>query len=1730
MLTAGALNQVYTGTAVTPVLPSHTTGDILIAVGMHNGAGTLAVSGWTQIAAENNANLSSGAWYKVAVSGAESNPVITSSGSATSALGLFAQTFKAPGTAYTHIGTAIWNGPTSSTTPTGSTVVTTGASALAVTFGLVDTANAYASGLPPASWTTVSNDSSENFSVPTVAAVSSAIAIAQTGTTLNVTLPSHQADDILVVVAAQTISSGTLTCGTSGWAKLDGTANAALSTGYFWKRATSASETTPTITTTNTASGTDSLYAVAFVIRGCITTGNPYDEFHKSTMALTASPTTTSTTTAGFDRLLFAAFAVNDNNTFNTVPTDWSEHLDINTITGSDVQFGAMSRTVATPSTIGAATWTNSASDTVESITIAFIPATAGEGRITTIEQVKATPGTVSGATIATLPSAAYWKSLSVTLEPTGSSPQTVDLASQSITSAESVSNPAVSPGPRTITLTGNEIASAESVSSPTITKRNTITLSTGQEIASAESVSQPTITKRNTITLNSINSSEAFENPTVRGLNRISVQNNSINSNEFHETFNGSNGVLGNGWLQRPLDGNAVYGNITIASNAAVGDSDTEGAWAYNPDFNHAANCEIWFDVASVSGGFVVEIEFATNNPDSTNWSGYSFDITQTGESWFYRVDNTSYTQIGYFTGATLAAGDRVRIKNNGGTLTADRYRNGSATFLVSAVDSTYGVGSGIGLYIDGNTGISIDNLWVSSIDTNSVNNPTITQGSITQTIVLTGHEIASAESVSNPTLTKLNTIALNAINSGEAFENPTVSSRFTISTHSFGDSYGPEVLKDSPLWYNRYENGAVAGSLYDHSNNTQPNVVSTAVAVTAIDGPLSNDGPGQGLQRTNDQLGTFLAGTPTNQPSTAITVEIWFKTNVQANWPNWVNAGWVSDGAYLLYASNVGPIFGIINPTATQNNAVATKTYNDDKWHHVVGTYNGSAIILYYDGIAAGTVTGVNTQNITLRSSGGISFGAGVTSGTANYRALAEYATYGTALSPARILAHYEAAFDVPNATVGNRNTITLNTSINSAEAFDSPTITSRATITFNSINSAEAFDNPTITKSNTIALNAINSSEAFDNPTITNRATITLNSVNSAETFDNPTITSRNSIVLTGNEINSTEGVSNPSLSSRATISASSIDSLEAFGNPQLSIVITGSINSAESVSSPTVTSLRTIILTGNEIASAESVSNPTLVKFNTIAPNSVNSAEAFDNPTLTHRATIILTGNEIGSAENVSQPTVSNARTIVLTGQEIGSGFAADNPTVSSRATIAPNSINSAEAFDNPTIQKLNTIVLNSINSAESVNNPIVVNVNTIVPNSINSSEVVDNPSISNLATIVLNSINSAESVNNPTVLNQNTISVNSIDSAEAFSNPNVLPIFPVSITSAEFVDQPVILTGAFLIQPNAIDSAESVNNPTITTGGVTIALNSVNSGEAFENPIVTSLRVITLNSINSSETFDNPVVSNKNTITPNSIASSEVVNNPIVLNLATIILNSIASSEAVDNPNVTTRTTINLSSYDGSDTPNNPVVSTFNLISLNSVNSAESVNNPIVSSSSIVNLNPINPDEIVNEIVLTTLSQIYPETFGGDTFSTDLEVFLVVPGPQGAGGISSLEALGLPRIGFGINPNSITSEEVVSSPFIVSPITIWIVNPISSSEGFGSVIITNNRIQPISGISVSGTSIVYPPVHSAGGTGVVIIGSAIVVPSPGTPANPGGSVTIGTVEGVRTPLL
>jgi hypothetical protein len=200
---AGAIASATSGTTVTPVLPTHKTGDILVVLGAKNDAGTLSCSGgWTVIdAAQSDSNLSTGAWYKVAASGSETNPTITSSTSATATNGLYGQAFVGDSNYFSEIADGTWNGsPTSSTTPAGATITTTQADSVAVTAALIDSDNAFASGLPPSGWTALSNESATNRVSPTFVQAGTGVAVTGASATVTLTQAGTVAGDLVLLV------------------------------------------------------------------------------------------------------------------------------------------------------------------------------------------------------------------------------------------------------------------------------------------------------------------------------------------------------------------------------------------------------------------------------------------------------------------------------------------------------------------------------------------------------------------------------------------------------------------------------------------------------------------------------------------------------------------------------------------------------------------------------------------------------------------------------------------------------------------------------------------------------------------------------------------------------------------------------------------------------------------------------------------------------------------------------------------------------------------------------------------------------------------------------------------------------------------------------------------------------------------------------------------------------------------------------------------------------------------------------------------------------------------------------------------------------------------------------------------------------------------------------------------------------------------------------------------
>lgn len=152
---------------VTGTLPTHQAGDILIACAAYNSASNLTcgTSGWAEIvAAQNNANFSTGWFWKRATSSAETAPVITSSAAGSTSNGIYVTCARIRGcvASGTPFEDATLNGtPTNTNTPVSSLITTTGAKRLAVAIAQIDDNNTISSGYPPADWATGVNSGSD---------------------------------------------------------------------------------------------------------------------------------------------------------------------------------------------------------------------------------------------------------------------------------------------------------------------------------------------------------------------------------------------------------------------------------------------------------------------------------------------------------------------------------------------------------------------------------------------------------------------------------------------------------------------------------------------------------------------------------------------------------------------------------------------------------------------------------------------------------------------------------------------------------------------------------------------------------------------------------------------------------------------------------------------------------------------------------------------------------------------------------------------------------------------------------------------------------------------------------------------------------------------------------------------------------------------------------------------------------------------------------------------------------------------------------------------------------------------------------------------------------------------------------------------------------------------------------------------------------------------------------
>jgi hypothetical protein len=217
--------------------------------------------------------------------------------------------------------------------------------------------------------------------------------------------------------------------------------------------------------------------------------------------------------------------------------------------------------------------------------------------------------------------------------------------------------------------------------------------------------------------------------------------------------------------------------------------------------------------------------------------------------------------------------------------------------------------------------------------------------------------------------------------------------------------DAYADEVLSDSPVAYYRMDEAS--GQPQDSSGNGNHTTVTFGSETYSQSGAITSDPTSTGIQ-FNTVTSNFEAPDHASlDVGSVFTVEGWLKLNSLATglW----NAMLIKHAPSFFFATDPTNKLTLYEYSGGEC-CTSTVATTDTDFHHYVATVNGATVKLYLDGVdVTGTVTPKSWGNSIHPLALGADLGGGQY-GPAGV--LDELAVYPTALSAARVLAHYEAA----------------------------------------------------------------------------------------------------------------------------------------------------------------------------------------------------------------------------------------------------------------------------------------------------------------------------------------------------------------------------------------------------------------------------------------------------------------------------------------------------------------------------------------------------------------------------------------------------------------------------------------------------------------------------------------------------------------------------------------------
>jgi hypothetical protein len=218
---------------------------------------------------------------------------------------------------------------------------------------------------------------------------------------------------------------------------------------------------------------------------------------------------------------------------------------------------------------------------------------------------------------------------------------------------------------------------------------------------------------------------------------------------------------------------------------------------------------------------------------------------------------------------------------------------------------------------------------------------------------------------------------------------------------------SYRALVMSDEPAAYWRL--GESSGTTAVDETGTSNGTYLGGFTLGATGGLANDPNPAVDLNGTSGRI--TVPSVPALNLTSQVTIEAWVNpdTLVGTRWI--VNKGTF----YYLYINNGTTYFGI--HAAGSYQFITTTAVTAGAWQHLVGTYDGSSLVLYRNGVqvAQAAASGAISSTTTAVFLGAVSDAGSFFDGR-----LDEAAIYGTALTPAQALAHYQRGSETRPDTV--------------------------------------------------------------------------------------------------------------------------------------------------------------------------------------------------------------------------------------------------------------------------------------------------------------------------------------------------------------------------------------------------------------------------------------------------------------------------------------------------------------------------------------------------------------------------------------------------------------------------------------------------------------------------------------------------------------------------------------